>query len=162
MATRRKTLVKSVGPAGLERLELKRLAERIGRLYSVLHDAVETEATPLAGAFNPPTDVCETADRVCIRIELPGVRASEIKIALNNNKIRICGEKKKRHPRQRIVSHLCSERNYGQFSRVIQLRWTISVNDSTAELKDGVLLINLPKIKDRRGSDYRVPITELE
>lgn len=162
MATRRRTLVKSVGPAGLERIELKRLTERIGRLYSVLHEAVETESPPLAGAFTPPVDVCETADGVCIRIELPGVKASEIKIALNSSKIRIAGEKKKRTPRQRIISHLCSERNYGRFSRVVQLRWTISVKETSAELKDGVLLIHLPKIKDRRGSEYRIPIKEVE
>ena len=162
MATRRRTMVKSVGSAGLERIELKRLTERIGKLYSVLNEAAEVETAPLAGGFVPPVDVCETADRVCIRIELPGVKANEIKIALNGNKIRICGEKKRRHPRQRIVSHLCSERNYGRFNRVVPLRWTISVRDTSAELKDGVLLVHLPKINDRRGSEYRIPITEID
>ncbi|HXI26352.1 MAG TPA: Hsp20/alpha crystallin family protein [Pyrinomonadaceae bacterium] len=162
MATRKRTMVKSVGSAGLERIELKRLAERIGRLHSMLNEAVEVEAAPLAGAFVPPVDVCETADRVCLRIELPGVKANEIKIGLNSDKIRICGEKKRRSPRQRIISHLCSERNYGQFNRVVPLRWTISVKDTSAELKDGVLLIHLPKINDRRGSEYRIPITEID
>jgi|ERR1041385_5620285 HSP20 family protein len=162
MATRKRTMVKSVGSAGLERIELKRLTERIGRLYSILHEAAEVETTPLAGAFVPPVDVCETADRVCIRIELPGVKADEIKIGLNGNQIRICGEKKRRKPRQRITSHLCSERNYGQFNRVVPLRWTISVKDTSAELKDGVLLIHLPKINDRRGYEYQIPITELD
>ncbi len=155
-------MVKSVGSAGLERIELKRLTDRIGKLYSVLNEAAEVETPPLAGAFVPPVDVCETADRVCIRIELPGVRASEIKIGLNSDKIRICGEKKRRHPRQRITSHLCSERNYGRFNRVVPLRWTISIKDTSAELKDGVLLIHLPKISDRRGSEYRIPITEID
>ena len=151
-----------MGAAGLERIELKRLTERIGRLYSVLREAADTETAPLAGAFTPPVDVCETADGVCIRIELPGMRASEIKIGLNSNKIRICGEKRKRNSRQRIISHLCSERSYGQFNRVVPLRWTISVNETSAELKDGVLVIQLPKIKDRRGSEYPIPITETE
>ena len=151
-----------MGAAGLERIELKRLTERIGRLYSVLREAADTETAPLAGAFTPPVDVCETADGVCIRIELPGMRASEIKIGLNSNKIRICGEKRKRNPRQRIISHLCSERSYGQFNRIVPLRWTISVNETSAELKDGVLVIQLPKIKDRRGSEYPIPITETE
>ena len=155
-------MAKSVGAAGLERIELKRLTERIGKLYSVLHEAAETEVTPLAGAWTPAVDVCETPDAVCIRIELPGVSANQIKIALNSEKIRISGEKKKRTPRQRIISHLCSERNYGRFNRVVPLRWTISVKDTKAELKNGVLLILLPKIKDRRGSEYRVPIKEIE
>lgn len=155
-------MVKSVGAAGLERIELTRLTERIGKLYSVLHEAAEAESTPLAGAWTPAVDVYESVDAICIRIEVPGVSASQIRIALNSDKIRIYGEKKKRSVRQRIISHLCSERNYGRFSRVVPLRWTISIKDSRAELKDGVLLIRLPKIKDRRGSEYRIPIKEIE
>lgn len=155
-------MVKSVGSAGLERIELKQLCERLGKLYSALNEAAEAESAPLAGTWTPPIDVCETADAVCIRIELPGVNANQIKVGLNSNKIRIYGEKKQRVPRQRIISHLCSERNYGRFDRVVQLRWTISVKDTRAELKNGVLLIHLPKIKDRRGSEFRVPIKEIE
>ena len=154
-------MVKSIGAAGLERIELKRLTERVGKLYSVLREAAEAELTPLA-AFKPATDVCETADAVCVRIELPGVAANQIKIALTSEKIHVYGDKKKRNPRQKIISHLCSERNYGRFSRVVPLRWTISVQETKAELKDGVLLIYLPKTKDRRGSAFKVPIKELE
>ena len=154
-------MVKSTGAAGLERIELKQLAQRVGKLYAVLHEAAEAEVTPLA-AFKPATDVCETADAVYIRMELAGVTASQIKIALTNEKIHVYGEKKKRHPRQKVISHFCSERNYGRFSRVVPLRWTISVKDTKAELKDGVLLVCLPKIKDRRGSAFKVPIEELE
>lgn len=151
-----------MGAAGLERIELKRLTERIGKLYSVLHEAAEAESTPLAGAWTPAVDVCESVDAIHIRIEVPGVSASQIRIALNSDKVRIYGEKKKRGVRQRIISHLCSERNYGRFDRVVPLRWTISIKDAKAELKNGVLLIYLPKIKDRRGSEYRIPINEIE
>lgn len=155
-------MVKSVGPAGLERIELKRLTERVGRLFSMLQEAAEAQMPAIAGAWAPAVDVCETPSAICIRIELPGVGASQIKIGLNSNKLRVYGEKKKKNPRQRIVSHLCSERNYGLFNRVVPLRWTISVKDATAELANGMLLINLPKIKDRRGSEFRVPIMEID
>jgi HSP20 family protein len=154
-------MVKSVGPAGLERIELKRLTERVGRLFSVLQEAAEAQIPAIAGAWAPSVDVCETASAICVRIELPGVAANQIKIGLNSNKLRVYGEKK-RNSRQRIVSHLCSERSYGHFDRVVPLRWTISVKDATAELVNGMVLVNLPKIKDRRGSEFKVPITETE
>jgi HSP20 family protein len=141
---------------------LKRLTERVGRLFSVLQEAAQEQLPAIAGSWLPPVDVCETANAICIRIELPGVSASQIKIGLNSNKLRIYGEKKQRNLRQRIVSHLCSERGYGHFNRVVPVRWTISVTDAKAELSNGMLLINLPKIKDRRGSELRVPITETE
>jgi HSP20 family protein len=155
-------MVKNVGPAGIERIELKRLTERVGRLFSVLQEATQEQMPVMAGAWAPPVDVCETADAIHIRIELPGVGANQMKIGLTSNKLRVYGSKKKLNPRQRIVSHLCSERSYGPFDRVVTLRWTISVKDAKAELIDGVLLINLPKLKDRRGSEFKVPIVEKE
>ncbi len=155
-------MVKSVGPAGLERIELQRLTERIGRLFSVLQEAAEAQLPAVAGAWAPPVDVCETAKAIYVRVELPGVRAAQIRIGLNSSKLRIGGEKKKRQTRQRIVSHLCSERTYGNFDRVVPLRWTISVKDATAELANGLLVICLPKIQERRGSEFKVPITEAE
>jgi HSP20 family protein len=105
-------------------------------------------------------DVYEAEDAICIRIEVPGVRATAIKIGLTSSQLRVCGEKKKSAPRQRVISHLCSERSYGQFSRVVSLRWTINVSEASAELTDGVLIVRLPKRKDRRGAEFRVPIKE--
>jgi len=155
-------MVKNVGPAGLERIELRRLTERVGQLFSVLQEAAQEQLPAIAGAWVPPVDVCETADAIFIRIELPGVSAGQIKIGLNSSKLRVYGEKKQRKSRQRVVSHLCSERSYGPFNRVVSLRWTISVKDAAAELVNGMLLIKLPKIKDRRGSEFKVPIIETE
>jgi len=36
------------------------------------------------------------------------------------------------------------------------------VKDATAELANGLLVIRLPKIQERRGSEFKVPITESE
>lgn len=155
-------MVKSVGAAGLERIELQRLTERIGQLFSVLQEAAEAQLPAVAGAWSPPVDLCETTKAIYVRIELPGVRAAQVKIGLNSSKLRIRVEKKKRQTRQRIVSHLCSERAYGNFERVVPLRWTISVKDATAEVANGLLVIRLPKIQERRGSEFKVPITEAE
>ncbi|HUQ32960.1 MAG TPA: Hsp20/alpha crystallin family protein [Pyrinomonadaceae bacterium] len=145
---------------GLKRIELERLRDGVGRLYAALQEASEAEV-PVAGAsWAPPVDLCETKDEITVRVELPGVAASQIKIGLTTTHLRVCGEKKKRAPRNRIISHLCSERSYGHFSRVVPLRWTINVNEATAELANGVLLVRLPKRKERRGAEFKVPITE--
>ncbi len=132
--------MKAVRVIGLERLELERLRDRVGQLFAALQEATE--------------------EAVYVRVELPGVTAAQIKLSLTNTTLRVSGEKKRRVPRARILSHLCSERSYGAFSRTIPLRWTINVPEATAELKDGVLLVRLPKRKDRRGSEFKVPIKE--
>jgi len=154
-------MVRSVGAAGLERIELQRLTERIRRLFTVLQEAEEAQA-PGAGAWLPAADLCETTKAICVRLELPGITAGQIKVVLTSDKVRITGEKKVRKPRQPIVSHLCSERSYGRFDRVIPLRWPISMKDATAHLANGVLLIRLPKLKDRRGLEFKVPVREIE
>ena len=145
---------------GLKRIELERLRDGVGRLYAALQEATEAEV-PVAGAsWAPPVDLCETRNEITVRVELPGVAASQIKVGLTNTHLRICGEKKKRAPRNRIISHLCSERSYGHFSRIVPLRWTVNVNEATAELKDGVLLVRLPKRKERRGAEFKIQIVE--
>jgi HSP20 family protein len=155
-------MVKAVGAAGLERLELKRLTERIARLFSALQEAADAETPFGANGWSPSVDLCETADAIYVRVEVPGVSGDQIKVGLTNTQLRVYGEKKRIRSRQRSVSHLCSERSYGRFSRVVPLRWTISVKDARAELSNGVLVIHLPKIKDRRGGEFKVPIKETE
>ena len=159
MAVKR-VMVKSVGPAGLERIELQRLTERIGWLFSLLQEAAAVQSPSLVGAWSPPVDVCETTEAILIRIELPGVLPAQIKVGLNGNQLRICGEKKKKITRQRITSHHCSERAYGPFERNVPIRWPVDVNGATAELSKGVLLVQLPKLKDRRGTEIPIPVTE--
>jgi HSP20 family protein len=95
-----------------------------------------------------------------VRIELPGVTIGQVRVGLNGNKLRICGEKKKRAARQRVISHHCTERTYGHFDRVIPLRWSIDISAATAELSNGMLLVHLPKLKERRGSEFKVPIIQ--
>jgi HSP20 family protein len=153
-------MIKPVGAAGLERLELQRLRDRVGRLFAALQEATEADDPLAAGAWAPPVDLCETDDAINIRVELPGVTAEQVRIGLTNQRLRILGEKKRHMRRRRIVSHLCSERMYGRFSRVVPLRWTISVQRATAALTDGVLVIRLPKIPDRRGVEFTIPVQD--
>lgn len=153
-------MIKPVRATGLERLELQRLRDRVGRLFAALQEATEAENPLVSGAWAPPVDLCETETMIIVRAELPGLAADQIKIGLCNTKLRIYGEKKRRPARRRIMSYLCSERSYGKFGRIVPLRWTFSVRDTKAFLKDGVLHIHLPKIEDRRGSEVVITVKE--
>lgn len=153
-------MIKPVRATGLERLELQRLRDRVGRLFAALEEATEAENPLASGAWAPPVDLCETENMISVRVELPGVTADQIKIGLSNTKLRIWGEKKRRPARRRIISYLCSERSYGKFNRVVPLRWTICVRTASAELKSGMLFIYLPKIEDRRGSEMMIEVKD--
>jgi HSP20 family protein len=153
-------MIKVVRATGLERLELQRLRDRVGRLFSALQEATEAEDPLASGTWAPPVDLCETEDTIFLRAELPGVTADQIHIGLTNERLRIWGEKKRRPRRNRITSHLCSERSYGKFSRVVRLRWSVSAKKCKAELADGILLIQLPKVEDRRGAEIQIKVAD--
>jgi len=152
--------MKPIRATGLERLELQRLRDRVGRLFAALQEATEADDPLASGAWAPPVDLCETDDAIFIRVELPGVNPDQIKIGVTNTRLRIWGEKKRRVRRNRIISHLCSERSYGRFSRIVPLRWSVSVRDGTAELAKGILLVRLPKTVDRRGAEFTIEVKD--
>ena len=154
-------MLKPARATGLERLELQRLRERVGRLFAALQEATVAEDPLASETWAPPVDLCETKDSIVLRVELPGVAAEHIKIGATNTQLRIWGEKKRRKPRNQILSHLCSERSYGKFSRIVPLRWSVSIQEATAELANGILTICLPKVEDRRGVEFTIEVTEI-
>ena len=153
-------MIKPARATGLERLELHRLRDRVGRLFAALQEATVADDPLASETWAPPVDLCETADAIVLQVELPGLTAEQIKIGATNTQLRIWGEKKRRAARNKIISHLCSERSYGRFSRIVPLRWTVSVQDATAEVANGMLTVRLPKIEDRRGVEFKIPVTD--
>jgi len=150
---------KTVHAAIFDRGELERLRARVGRLFVALQEASEMAAGEAGAAWLPAADVCESEACVTVTVELPGVRAEQVEVALANGELRVRGRKRKGAPRG-VISHLCSERSFGQFARNIQLRWPVRKDRAAAEMKDGLLIIRLPKLEDRRGREHRIEVKE--
>ena len=150
----RKTAHAIVNPA-----ELERLRGRVGRLLQALQEASEMAAGEAGAAWLPAVDLCESESCVTVSVELPGVRADHLEVALTNEELRVRGRKRKGAPRG-VISHLCSERSFGQFARAIPLRWPVRKDGAAAELRDGVLTIRLPKLEDRRGAEHRIEVKD--
>ena len=151
-------MIKPARATGLERLELHRLRDRVGRLFAALQEATVADDPLASETWAPPVDLCENVNEIVVRVELPGLTAAQINIGATNTQLRIWGEKKRRTVRNKIVSHLCSERSYGRFSRLVPLRWTVNVQAGTAEVANGMLTVRLPKIEDRRGVEFKIPV----
>jgi HSP20 family protein len=144
---------------GLERIEIERLRGRLRRLVAALQEVMDDVPSGAAGIWTPPVDVCETSDAVVVKVELPGVTAEEIELTLTSTSLRVAGKKKRRAPRG-AISHLCSERGYGAFERAVPLRWSVKTRGATARLENGLLVVRLPKLADRRGTEFKIPIKE--
>jgi HSP20 family protein len=129
-------------------------------LFAALQEATVAEDPLASETWAPPVDLCESADAIVICVELPGLTAEQIKVGATNTQLRIWGEKKRRMPRNRILSHLCSERSFGKFCRIVPLRWTVSIQDSEASIDNGMLVVRMPKIEDRRGVEFKIPVKD--
>src|SRR5690348_11337949 len=95
----------------------------------------------------PPIDIYETADRFVIAAELPGFSREQVQVQVHGSEVTLSGEQ----PRQAIAGErvLQIERGHGRFSRSFALDAPIDAEAVSADLKDGVLTITLPKLASR-------------
>ena len=107
----------------------------------------------------PSLDLCETSDEVIVRLEVPGVEISSLKVIIKNRTLKVSGYKKEPVLPEN-VRFICLERGYGHFQKVIDLEWVIDPRSSRASLKNGVLTIKLPKLVNHRGTVFEIPIEE--
>ena len=97
----------------------------------------------------PPVDIQETADGYRLYAELPGLTKDDITITLENNVLRLSGERKferdaKKENFQRI------ERTYGAFSRAFALPQQVNSEGVQATFENGVLTIHVPKAEQAK------------
>jgi len=91
----------------------------------------------------PVLDVREQQDRYVIAADLPGVRQDEVEVTAVDDRITISGRRKEDRPKNSSF-RLC-ERPAGEFSRTITLPPNTDSGRVEAELKDGVLKLEVPK-----------------
>ena len=108
-------------------------------------------------AFLPPADVIETPDALVIRMELSGVPLEDAEVFVEANTVMVTGEKR-RDASCCEASFLCLERTVGKFHRAFELAGCLNMAEVTAILREGVLVIAVPKCGERRGRRRRVPI----
>lgn len=97
--------------------------------------------------WTPPTDVTETDHAYRIRIDLPGLSKDDITLHAQRHRLTIRG---KRNPAalDKGERFLRAERVYGGFFRSIPLSVSVDAEAATAEFRDGILTIRIPKVDE--------------
>jgi HSP20 family protein len=91
-------------------------------------------------------DVKETPEKFVITASVPGVPSSDIDITVLGDTLRIRGQRKEETEESGEGGRwLLRERRFGAFERTVSLPTTVSSDQATADFKDGVLTISLPK-----------------
>ncbi|MFZ2225635.1 MAG: Hsp20/alpha crystallin family protein [Candidatus Deferrimicrobium sp.] len=113
---------------------------------------------PVDSACQPPADVVEVDDVVRVLLEIPGVPVSTVQVRVVGNRIEVTGEKATDFPAGE-TSFLCLERIFGKFQRAFEVRGSVNLGEVSARMANGILVITIPKIADRRGRERRIPVT---
>lgn len=111
----------------------------------------ESFVRPRPGAGEPAAglalDVRETADAFTIIASVPGVDPGDVDITVLGETVRIRGERRDEQTEEggQEGRWLVRERRVGAFERTVSLPTSVKADAASAEFKDGVLTVTLPK-----------------
>lgn len=105
----------------------------------------------------PSIDLQEKENKYVLDADMPGMSESDIEINFHEDTLTIKGEKKM-EKETKDVDYVCVERSSGSFRRDVYLSPNVDQENIKAELKDGVLHIELPKKDKGRTSHKKIAI----
>jgi HSP20 family protein len=121
---------------------------------SLFDSFLTRKPSPMVGRY-PALDVVEYDNHSIIVAELPGVDKDQVKISLNKGVLTISGERKPTElPEQ--SKWLRNETEHGQFVRSVTLPHPVKAEDITADMKNGLLRITLPKAEEARPREISI------
>jgi HSP20 family protein len=104
------------------------------------------------GSFLPPVDIEETEDAIRIEVEVPGLRAEDLDVTVENGVLTVSGEKRfERKEGDRDRSRWTTERQFGRFQRSFALPAHVDGESVRANYDSGVLIVELPKRGEARA-----------
>ncbi|MCL4501342.1 MAG: Hsp20/alpha crystallin family protein [Deltaproteobacteria bacterium] len=140
---------------GLDPLrELEQLQRRMDRLFQ---NAFGLERSPWQGGVYPLLNISEDRDHLFVRAELPGVKAENLEITIQDSSLILRGERKIPTEEKQVNFHR-REREAGFFRRVVALPTRIQADKVEATSKDGILTIKLAKPEEVKPRKIQVKV----
>ncbi len=135
--------------------DLRTLQEEVNRLFSTNLTRGFGEEGIGRGAWNPSVDIYENKDHIVLEAELPGMNREDFELSVENNVITLRGERQFEKKDETDNYHRV-ERSYGSFTRSFTLPQTVSADGATAEYRNGVLRVTLPKREETKARRIKI------
>jgi HSP20 family protein len=110
---------------------------------------------PAAASLSVPVDMYEKNGDFVIRTDLPGLKAEDIDISIEDDALTIKGEFENEEDEERENVHF-QEIRYGKFQRTVKLPGIVDPDQVEATFKDGVLRLTMPKIEESKPKQISV------
>jgi len=130
--------------------DLRTLQEEVNRLFTGSAARTFNDEGIARGSWNPNVDIYENKDQLVLEAELPGMSREDFDLSVENNIITLRGE---RHFEKKddTDNYHRVERAYGSFTRSFTLPNTVSGEGATADYRNGVLRVILPKREETKA-----------
>lgn len=153
------------GGTGASPWELMRqMSEDMDRLFQSLGTGLapgsRTATLSGRGSTSPPIllpqiEVTQRSGNVVVRADLPGLRAEDIEVRVENGLLTLSGERRQEN-RQEREGFVQSEVSYGTFYRTIPLPPGADESRVSATFRNGVLEVSIPISEKERGRQIKV------
>ena len=110
-----------------------------------------------AASFVPPVDVYEDAQKVVLKLEVPGIEEKDLDIRVENHTLTVKGERKFEKEEKEENFHRI-ERRYGSFYRAFTLPSTVDTEHVQANCSAGVLKVELKKKPEAQPKQIKVNV----
>jgi HSP20 family protein len=133
--------------------------ERMNRLFEETFGplGLRTEEALSVSGWTPSCDIYETDNEIVVKAELPGVKKEDAKVGIQDGVLSISGERKFEEETKK-ENYLRVERSYGSFTRSFTLPTRVDPEQVTAEFKDGLLQVTLPKREEAKPRGVEVKV----
>ena len=106
----------------------------------------------------PAVDVAETDTAYQVKAELPGIKKEDLDVTVNDGVLTIKADQNNNREQTENGQLIRQERSYGKFVRSLRLGANVDEETITAEYRDGVLHISLPKAKEVQPRKVEVSV----
>jgi HSP20 family protein len=110
----------------------------------------------LLSGWSPALDIYQNNDNLVARIELPGMSKEDIEISLQDGMLTVSGERKSEAGEGDKAER--TERCVGKFRRSVSLPTMVDANKVTANYRDGILTVTLPKAEEAKPKQIQVNV----
>jgi len=131
-------------------------AAAMGRTLEGFYVCPQEDLAPVAWVL--AVDIYRNGhDEVVVKAELPGMKADEFEVTVEDNTLTLRGAKKVET--EVTVKHFHRiERSYGSFARSLALPSTVDAGKVKAEYRTGVLTVRLPLSNEAKPKQNKVAV----
>ena len=103
----------------------------------------------------PTVDIYDNDEHIVIKAELPGIHKKDIVIDVKDGVLTLKGERSSDNEIKE-EKYYCRERTFGKFERIFKLPSDVDSEKISADYKDGILKIDIPKPEGKKPKQIAV------